>query len=106
MFIHSFISLSNLVYNLKLPILSRNSQGILVILIVIAFFPLQNIANMRIQSKGPALEMKLLLVPLVFLLLRIWSAVMGVFAYFKSASNNYNYGCLKISVAILFLNVS
>ncbi len=49
------------------------------------------------------LEMKLLLVPVVFILLRIWSAVLGLFAYFIDPQG---YQCEDVSIAIHLLDVS
>jgi len=51
--------------------------------------------------------MKLLLVPVIFMLLRVWSAILGMFAYFWSDSSTINYrGCEGIIIALLLLDVS
>ena len=53
------------------------------------------------------LEMKLLLVPVVFVLLRVWSAILGIFAYFRSDNSAFSYrGCEGIIIPLLLLDVS
>ncbi len=61
---------------------------------------------MRLQSAARTADLKLIFVPLIYMLLRVWSVAVDIAIYYLPAEQRMDYKSSDISIALLFLVVS
>ena len=70
-----------------------------------SLYPLQQGPLYRNQTKRTT-DLKLIFVPLIFFLLRVWSAAIDIPIYFLSTSKSEEFRMKKVALAIVMISVS
>lgn len=61
---------------------------------------------MRLLSACRSADLKLIFIPLIYILLRIWSVAVSIAIYYLPDEQRMDYQSSKVSIALLFLVVS